>query len=80
LPNKALAEHYRRIKYAQLNSDVFIGTMTVDWAQMREEYMHYKKIKGEEQATLYETALTLRHFERLILKDFRMIQLTKHLS
>ena len=66
LPSKALAEHYRQIKYAQLNSDVFTGTVTVDWAQMHEEYMHYKKIKGDEQATLYEIALTLRHFERLI--------------
>jgi hypothetical protein len=63
LPRKALAEHYRHIKYTQLNSDVFTGTVAVDWAQKREEYMHYKKVKGDEQTTLYETALTLRHFE-----------------
>ena len=66
LPTKALAEHYRQIKYTQLNSDVFTGTISVDWSQMHEEHMHYKKIKGDEQSTLYETALTLRHFERLI--------------
>ena len=36
LPSKALAEHFRKIKYAQLNSDVFTGTVTVDWPQMRE--------------------------------------------
>jgi integrase len=30
------------------------------------EYTHYKKVKGDKQATLYETALTLSHFERLI--------------
>ena len=66
LPSKALAKHYRRIKYAQLNSDVFTGTVTADWTQMREEYTHYKKVKGDQQATLYETALTLCHFERLI--------------
>ena len=30
LPTKALAEHYRQIKYAQLNSDVFTGTINVD--------------------------------------------------
>jgi len=66
LPTKALAEHYRRIKYAQLNSDVFTGTVGVDWSQMREEYAQYKKVKGDEQSTLYETALTLSHFERLI--------------
>jgi hypothetical protein len=28
LPTKALAEHYRQIKYAQMNSDVFTGTVT----------------------------------------------------
>ncbi len=36
LPSKALAEHFRQIKYVQLNSDVFTGTVTVDWPQMRE--------------------------------------------
>ena len=66
LPTKALAEHFRRIKYTQLNSDVFTGTVTVDWTQMKEEYAQYKKVKGDVQATLYETALTLSHFERLI--------------
>jgi integrase len=66
LPTKALAGHYRHIKYTQLNSDVFTGTVSVDWSQMREEYSHYKKVKGDKQATLYEIALTLSHFERLI--------------
>ena len=66
LPSKALAEHFRQMKYAQLNSDVFTGTVTVDWSQMREEYSQYKKVKGDKQSTLYETDLTLRHFERLI--------------
>lgn len=66
MPSKALAEHYRQIKYAQLNSDVVAETVAVEWAQMLEEYMHYKRVKGDEQATLYETALTLKHFERLI--------------
>ncbi len=51
---------------AQADSDVFTGTITVDWAQMREEYMYNKKVRGNEQATLYETALTLCHFERLV--------------
>jgi len=54
------------MKYAQLNSDVFTGTINIDWPQMHEEHMHCKKIKGDEQSTLYETALTLSHFERLI--------------
>jgi len=66
LPTKALAEHYRQIKYAQLNSDVFTGTITVDWQQMVEEYRHDKQVAGVVQDSLYEVALTLRHFERLV--------------
>jgi len=66
LPTKALAEHYRQIKYAQLNSDVFTGTVTVDWQQMVEEYRHYKQVAGLVEGSLYEVALTLRHFERLV--------------
>jgi len=66
LPSKALAEHFRQIKYVQLNSDVFTGTVTVDWNQMRNEYEHSKKVGGFKDVSIYETALTLRHFERLV--------------
>jgi integrase len=66
LPSKALAEHFRQMKYAQLNSDVFTGTVTVDWAQMIQEYRHDKRVAGLVEASLYEEALTLRHFERLV--------------
>ena len=66
LPTKALAEHFRHIKYSQLNSDVFTGTIIVDWQQMLDEYRHTKKVCGFEDGTLYESALTLRHFERIV--------------
>ncbi len=66
LPSKALAEHYRQIKYTQLNSDVFTGTITADWQQMVEKYRHGKQVAGYVEASLYEVALTLRHFERLV--------------
>jgi len=66
LPTRVLAEHYRHIKYTQLNSDVFTGTVTVDWQQMIEEYRHDKQVAGVVDASLYEEALTLRHFERLV--------------
>ena len=66
LPNKALAEHYRQIKYTQLNSDVFIGIVTIDWTQMLDEYEHSKKVAGNQDVSIYEIALTLRHFERLV--------------
>jgi len=77
LPSKALAEHFRQMKYAQLNSDVFTGTVTVDWSQMLEEYTQYKKVKGDKQATLYETALTMRHFVRLA-GEFNSKQITQN--
>jgi len=66
LPSKALAEHFRQIKYTQLNSDVFTGTVTIDWNQMRNEYEHSKKVAGCVEDSLYEVALTMRHFERLV--------------
>ena len=66
LPSKALAEHFRRIKYAQLNSDVFTGILTIDWEQMRNEYQYSKKVAGNQDISIYEAALTLRHFERLV--------------
>jgi len=66
LPTKKLAEHYCQLKYSQLNSDVFTGIVTISWKQMVEEYRETKKVQGVTEATLYEIALTLRHFERLI--------------
>jgi len=66
MPSKKLAEHYCRIKYSQLNSDVFTGTVTADWRQMTEEHRRCKEVAGVVEASLYEAALTLRHFERII--------------
>ncbi|MHC4537461.1 MAG: tyrosine-type recombinase/integrase [Planctomycetota bacterium] len=66
LPTRKLAEHYCQLKYGQLNSDVFTGIVPMAWKQMIEEYRESKTVQGVTEATLYETALTLRHFERLI--------------
>jgi integrase len=66
LPNKELAEHFKQIKYTQLNSDVFIGVVITDWQQMVDEYREAKKVQGVTEGTLYEIALSLRNFERLI--------------
>ncbi len=66
LPTRELAEHYCQLKYSQLNSDVFTGIVTIGWKQIVEEYRESKKVQGVTEATLYEIALTLRHFERLI--------------
>jgi len=66
LPTKALAEHFRHIKYTQLNSDVFTSVIDFDWRQIQEEYKRYKEVNGLEESSIYEVVLTLRHYERLI--------------
>ncbi|MHC4195368.1 MAG: tyrosine-type recombinase/integrase [Planctomycetota bacterium] len=66
LPNKDLAKHFKHIKYTQLNSDVFTGIVSADWQQMVAEYREAKKVQGVTEGTLYEIALSLRNFERLV--------------
>ena len=66
LPSKALAEHFRYIKYAQLNSDVFTSVIDLGWHQIVEEYKRYKQVEGLEESSMYEVTLTLRHYERLV--------------
>ena len=66
LPTRKLAEHYCQLKYSQLNSDVFTGIVTIGWKQMVDEYRESKKVQGVTEASLYEIALTLRHFEGLV--------------
>jgi integrase len=66
LPTKELAEHYKHIKYTQLNSDVFTGIVAASWQQMTDEYREAKKVQGVTEGTLYEIALSLRSFERIV--------------
>jgi len=65
LPTKALAEHFRHMKYAQLNSDVFTSIVDFDWYHMVEEYRRFKQVEGLQEASIYEAMLTLGHFNRL---------------
>jgi len=66
LPSKKLAEHFKQIKYTQLNSDVFTGQVLADWSQMISEYREAKKVQGVTEGTLYEIALSLRNLKRLV--------------
>jgi hypothetical protein len=66
LPTKELAIHFKRIKYTQLNSDVFTSIVSVNWRQMTDEYREAKKVQGVTEGTLYEHALSLRNFERIV--------------
>jgi integrase len=69
LPSKALAEHFRHIKYAQLNSDVFTSTVDFDWRQIVQEYRKAKQVEGLQETSIYEAMLTLGHFKRLAGSD-----------
>lgn len=64
-PNKGLAEHFRHIKYTQLNSDVFTSVVDFNWQQMIEEYRKAKQVEGLQEASIYEAMLTLGHVKRL---------------
>lgn len=68
-PNRSLAEHFRHIKYTQLNSDVFTSVVDFDWRQMVQDYEQFKQVEGRKDASIYEVLLTLRHFERLVGAD-----------
>ncbi len=65
LPSRELANHFKQIKYTQLNSDVFTGMVAIDWTQMLAEYDEHKKVQGVTESTLYEIALSLRNFKDL---------------
>jgi hypothetical protein len=43
-PTKSVAEHFRHIKYTQLNSDVFTSVVDFNWDQMVEEYRRVKQV------------------------------------
>ena len=77
LPSKELADHFKYIKYTQLNSDVFTGQVLAEWSQMIGEYREAKKVQGVTEGTLYEIALSLRNFERLVGK-FNSKQISQH--
>ena len=64
-PNKALANHFKRIKYTQLNSDVFTGILNIGWQQLVTEYEQSKRVAGFQDTSIYEASLTLKHFSRI---------------
>ncbi len=65
-PTKNLAEHFRHIKYTQLNSDVFTSVVDFSWDPMLEEYRRVKQVEGLQPVSIYEAMLTLGHFQRLV--------------
>lgn len=66
LPNKALAEHFKQIKYQQLNADVFTSTINISWSELKKGYKHSKQVAGLKEVSIYEAMNTLNKFEELI--------------
>ena len=65
--NTALAERYASTKRDQLSAGVSGEIVALDWPELVAEYQRSKDAgDGLRESSLYETLLTLRHFERLI--------------
>jgi len=56
------------LSYTRSTMKVYLTLLViiVDWNQMRNEYEHSKKVAGYVEASIYEVALTLCHFERMV--------------
>lgn len=59
---KQLAEHYRKILYYKLNSDVFIGTINNLLSSTIEEYAQKYDLKNYSDSSKYEASGTLKRF------------------
>jgi len=66
LPTKHLADHFAKIKYHQLNTDVFVSSIGVDWLTMKTEYETSRKVAGNTASSIYDAMLSLSNFERVI--------------
>lgn len=61
-PTKSLAEHFRHIKYQQLNSDVFISAIDIPWKSLKEEFLQRFAVRGLRAASKYEAERMLSKF------------------
>ena len=74
-PNKSLAEHFRHIKYAQLNSDVFTGVVDFDWHQLAEECRRVSPIIFDRRG-VYSIIMKRASFNALHCVPFKTRDLT----
>lgn len=59
---KALADHYQKILYYQLNNDIFVGTIGVLLSEAIGFYLEKYKLLGLTDSAKTEATLTLKHF------------------
>ncbi len=65
-PTKTLAQHYVQLKYVQLNSDVYTGTIKISWDNMLKEYVRHKELLGLKKSSLYEATHTIELFAKAL--------------
>ncbi|OHB65734.1 MAG: hypothetical protein A2Y76_01525 [Planctomycetes bacterium RBG_13_60_9] len=66
LPDRALAEHYAKLKYQQLNSDVFTSIIPMPWNELVTDYLDSFDTRQLTASSKIEAARTLDHFARLM--------------
>ncbi len=62
LPNKKLALHFQAIKYQQLNSDVFLSAIGINWDDAAAEFLTRYATKGLAASTKYQAEMFLKRF------------------
>lgn len=67
LPTKALAEHFKHLKYHQLNFDVFATPVKLPWPDIKREFLQRYDILGLAENTKLEARLFLDRFEKIAL-------------
>jgi len=62
LPNKTLADHFAKIKYQQLNSDVFLSTINMGWNDACSEFLVRYERMGLARSTKKQAEMFLKRF------------------
>lgn len=63
---KAEADHFAKMQYYRLNSDVFVSPIPAKWLYMVQEYNHTFLVRGCTEGARYQAILSVNHFARLI--------------
>ena len=62
LPSAKLADHFAKIKYQQLNSDVFLSSVDISWDDARSEFLERYAVRGLADSTKYQAEMFLKRF------------------
>ncbi len=63
---KAEADHFAKMQYYRLNSDVFASPIPARWLYMVEEYAYTFLVRGCTEGARYQAILSVNHFARFV--------------